>query len=460
MGGTGLGSRLRLPCIFLMAAIIPACGGGSDNPKGPATLATAPTGLVATTVTTARIDLVWVDTSDNEFEFRIERGDAVAGPFVQIGTAVMNSTSFSDTGLLPNRPYFYRVTAWNGLGNSPFAGPANATTNALTWSTAPMTGGPTVLRGNHTAIYDSLDRRMIIFGGLDDSLNVLSDVWSLDLNTLAFAANPWVQETTGGIISDPPLFAHSAIYDSANHRMIVFGGNDLGFAPTNDIYILDLGSMAWSQATVTGTAPSARAFHTAVYDGANQRMVVYGGNDGSFELPDVHFLSLPVNPPFAWSAPSAGSPPTKRSQHVAILDPLRSRMVTFGGRDTDLAGDGSVLSNESWTLDLGTTPSWNQLLFSGTPTFRMGHTGIYDAANQRMVIFGGDTTTVPTLTREMWAMRLDVTATWSILPFPGGPAARFGHTAIYDTGFNRMIIFAGNDASTVAAFNDVWVIRL
>lgn len=459
MGRLGLGSVPRLSSVLLMAAIIPACGGSDNNPKGPAVLALAPTGLVATPVTTARIDLTWVDASNNESEFRIERGDLLAGPFVQIGTALMNTTSFSDTGLVPNRQYFYRVTAWNALGNSPFAGPANATTNALTWTSAPMTGGPTVLRGNHTAIYNSLDRQMIVFGGLDDSLNVLSDVWSFDLSNLAIPATPWTSEVTGGI-PDPSRYAHTAIYDTANHRMIVFGGNDAGYAATNDLYILDLTTMDWSQPAFTGTPPVARAFHSAVYDPGNQRMVVYGGYDGISELSDVHFLSLPTNPPFAWSSPALGSSPVKRTQHVSIADPLRSRMVIFGGMDTDSAGDGSILSNESWTLSVGATPVWNQLLFSGTPTFRMGHSGIYDAANQRMVIFGGDTTATLSLTTEMWALRLDVTPSWSILPFTGGPAARYGHTAVYDSGFNRMLIFSGNDASTVAAFNDVWVIGL
>ena len=458
MGRTGSGSGLRLPFIFLMAAIIPACG-GSSNSKLPATLPNPPTGLVATAFTTARIDLVWVDASDNEFEFRIERGDALAGPYLQIAVVPMNTQAYTDLGLLANKQYFYRITAWNSLGNSPIAGPANATTNALTWSTAPMTGGPTVLRGNHSAIYDSLGRRMIVFGGLDDSLNVMSDVWSLDLNTLAFAANPWTPEVTGGI-TDPPLFGHSAIYDTANNRMIVFGGNDSGFALQNTVYVLNLATMAWSQPAVTGTAPSARALHTAIYEAASQSMVVSGGNDGIDELSDVHVLSLPVNPPFVWSTPVLGAGPIKRSQHAAIPDPLRSRMVIFGGFDQDLAVDGSVLSNESWTLALGGTATWNQLLFSGTPTFRRGHTGVYDAANQRMLIFGGDTTTTPTLTNELWGLRLDVTPTWSILPFPGGPAARFGHSAVYDSGFNRMIIFSGNDASTIAGYNDVWVIRL
>jgi hypothetical protein len=137
-----------------MAVIIPACGGGGTNPKPPVTLATAPTTLIATPFSSARIDLTWRDTSNNEFEFRIERSDDGGGTYAQIGTAPMNTTTYSDLGLLPFRTYLYRVTAWNSAGNSPFAGPANAKTKAIAWKST--IGGPGV-RADHSAIC-SVDR--------------------------------------------------------------------------------------------------------------------------------------------------------------------------------------------------------------------------------------------------------------------------------------------------------------
>lgn len=451
-----MGRVARLLSISLTAAVIPACG-GSSNSKPPATLPDPPTGLVATAATTARIDLVWVDASNNEFEFRIERADALAGPYVQIAAVPMDTQAYTDLGLQANKQYFYRITAFNSVGNSANAGPSSATTNALTWTAAPMTGGPPAGITNHSAVYDSLGRRMVVFGGIDDGLTVQDQHWFFDLNTLAIPATPWSAPAVTG--TAPFRFGHSAIYDTANNRMIIFGGQDEGFVYRNDVFILNLTTMAWSLASVTGTVPTARALHTAIYDSANQQMILYGGTDGISQFPDLHVLSLPPTVPFAWSSPSVSISPIERSRHASIYDPLRLRMVTFAGFDQSAALDGSGMSNETWTLSTSGTFSWNQLLFSGTPTFRMGHSGVYDAANQRMIMFAGATDTAPALTTELWGLKLDVSPTWSILNPTSPPFPRMDHSAVYDTAFNRMIIYGGVD-DLATSFNEVWIIRL
>src|SRR6185295_13348806 len=181
----------------------------------------------------------------------------------------MNTTTYSDLGLLPARAYTYRVTAWNSAGNSSFAGPATATTKTLVWKST--IGGPGI-RGDHSAIYDSLGKRMILFGGQDDFNTYYDEVWSLDLTptTTAMTTPPvnfWTQLFPSGVFPNAPTarIGHSAIYDTQNNRMIVFGGQD-GTGYQNDVYILTLGaSPAWSAPATTGTAPSGRLGHTAVY---------------------------------------------------------------------------------------------------------------------------------------------------------------------------------------------------
>ena len=84
------------------------------------------------------------------------------------------------------------------------------------------------------------------------------------------------------------------------------------------------------------------------------------------------------------------------------------------------------------------------------------NSAVYDAANERMVIFGGDLTTAPTSTSELWALRLDVSSTWTYLsPFSGTlPMPRYGHTAIYDSGRQRMVLYGGYDDSGFPSFAD------
>jgi hypothetical protein len=459
MGGTGLGSGFRLPFIFLMAAIIPACGGSSNN-KPPPTPALAPTGLVATQGTTARIDLTWTDTADNEAGFKVERSQDGGLNYVQIASLDMNTQVYSDLGLLPNRTYFYRVCAWNALGNTTFAGPANATTKALAWKST--IGGPGI-RGDHSAIYDSLGRRMIVFGGMDDLFTFYNDTWSLNLlpTTAAMTTPPvnhWSPLTTTGTAPTERM-GHSAIYDIANNRMIVFGGQD-NFGYQNDIHVLTLGATpTWSTPTISGTPPAGRLGHTAVYDAANQQMVVFGGNDAAGEKNDVLLLSLPAAPPFVWSPSPAGGGPVKRTEHSAIYDGTRGQVILFGGLDNTLLPDGSVLNNDTWSLKLSFPSFWTQLSFSGTPFFRFHHSAIYDAANQRMIVFGGDTTAAPTPSSELWTLRLDVASTWTFLSPSSGapPAARYGQTTIYDSGSQRMIMYGGYDNSGFPAFDDTWI---
>src|SRR5262245_23578191 len=111
--GLGLGMVRRWSFVFAMLAIAPACGGGGggSNSKGPSLPPSAPATLIATLATTARIDLTWIDTADNEFEFRIFRSDDNGTTYNQVGTVPMNTLGYTDFGLVANKVYWYQVAA-------------------------------------------------------------------------------------------------------------------------------------------------------------------------------------------------------------------------------------------------------------------------------------------------------------------------------------------------------------
>ena len=459
-----MGSVRRRLFLFLMVSLGPAClGSGGSNNKPPATIPSAPNSLVALTdSTSARIQLTWIDTADNEFEFRIERSDDGGITYNQVGTAPKNALGFTDLGLAAGTTYFYRVAAWNAKGYSTFAGPASRATKGLSWTAGSMANGPGIGKAWHSAIFDSSagGKRMIVFGGVDDGLTILNEVWSYDLS--AAAAGGWSLLTTSGT---PPLprFGHSAIYDPLNNRMIVFGGIaevppiPPSLVPQNDIHVLNLSTLAWSQPSVAGTPPGARAFHTAVYDSENERMLIYGGKDnGPSKLSDVFALSLSGG--LAWSKPGTGLQPVGREQHSAIYAPLQSGMILFGGLDNETVLDGSVLAGDTWTLTL---MGWTKLGFSTTPGLRMGHSAVYDAVNQRMVVFGGADSAAPTSTSGTWGLKLHTTPAWSLMAPTSGspPPARYGHSAVYDSIRNRMVIYGGYDDGATA-FDEVWVLDL
>jgi hypothetical protein len=127
--------------------------------------------------------------------------------------------------------------------------------------------------------------------------------------------------------------------------MVVFSGWDTAFGFTNDVWELGLqGAPIWRPIPTAGNAPIRRANATAVYDPVGQRMLVFGGYDGTSPYRN-DILALSLHGPIAtWSAlVVAGSPPGPRGNHVAIYDPQRDDMVIFGGGGTPLG--------DLWTLE-------------------------------------------------------------------------------------------------------------
>src|SRR5262245_3235693 len=73
-----------------------------------------------------------------------------------------------------------------------------------------------------------------------------------------------------------PRKGHTAIYDPVADRMIVFGGEGLNGQGQevlfNETWALDFCTLQWTLLPTQGTPPCGRADHAAVYDNANYAM--------------------------------------------------------------------------------------------------------------------------------------------------------------------------------------------
>jgi hypothetical protein len=292
---------------------------------------------------------------------------------------------------------------------------ADGTGGPSTWTQLSPTGTPPSARGTHSAVYDAANNRMMVFAG-DPSIGFCSgavnDVWVLtNADGTGAVASTWAQlSPTGG----PPNLRQSpqAVYDSATNRMMVFGGmtNACG-SFSNDVWVLENanglgGAPIWTQLfPVSGPAP--RASHSAVYDSANNRMVVFGGGTATGSVNDVWVLQNAngVGTP-AWTQLSpTGVPPSVRSSHVAVYDSANNRMVVFGGAGgVDVSGR----LNDIWVLanaNGGGAPAWTQLSPTGVPpSVRDSHTAVYNPAMNRMVTFAGRTCTGGCTGSEFFAL--------------------------------------------------------
>ena len=77
----------------------------------------------------AKLTLKWVDTSDAESGFRVERRSG-SGSYQQVVELAANSTTYTDANLAGATSYCYRVNAFNSSGSSPYSNESCATTAA------------------------------------------------------------------------------------------------------------------------------------------------------------------------------------------------------------------------------------------------------------------------------------------------------------------------------------------
>jgi titin len=90
---------------------------------------TAPTNLQSSTLSYAKVQLLWNDNANNETDYYLERKNNSESSFIQIAHLSSNATSYLDTGLTPQTEYTYRVRAYNSSGYSDYSNWAVSTTS-------------------------------------------------------------------------------------------------------------------------------------------------------------------------------------------------------------------------------------------------------------------------------------------------------------------------------------------
>ncbi len=245
--------------------------------------------------------------------------------------------------------------------------------------------------------------------------------------------------------------------DEAGQRVYRFGGRHEVYVNTVSRLTLTP-SPLWTDIPASGTAPAGREEETLIYDSGRNQLIVFGGRTGATFLGDVWKLSLTGTPTWQQLSP-AGSPPSARSGHAAIYDPVRQRMIVIGGQDA--AG----FKSDCWALDLAApTPAWS-VLPSGPAASGLNACGaVYDVARDRMLVHGGINNS-STAQASVHALELS-TSTWSLvsttsyLPLPG----RFAHVALLDPSHDRLLVHGGRSQASfsdpIVANSDTWALDL
>jgi hypothetical protein len=341
------------------------------------------------------------------------------------------------------------------FGGSTATGGAPAITLSLqgepVWAPLQVTGTSPPVTSGYAAFYDSSSDRMIAFGGNDLYQAPKGFVWQLNLSGSPHWSPLGVMPTGD---RDGPAVA----MDTRRHRLIVFGGmRDTTIL--NDVWTFDLNGVAgWTQIETKGESPTPRWSSHAVYDPEGDRFLVFGGAvpiaphilDGTNETLALNLADS------TWSrADTTGPLPSQYTTAVPVYDPIGHQVV--------LVGHGDESAEAVFALSLGDTLRWSELTSTGQlPPVRNGQTGVYDGQRDRILVFGGQLD--PTDNVGVDVLTLRPQPTWGRMSSVELPKARFGHATIHDWKRDRFVFFGGVTSDTffgdLTPTNETWSVSL
>ena len=352
---------------------------------------------------------------------------------------------------------------------------------------------PPPVRRLHSVAYDSVNDRMVLYGGLDPpSSNYKNDTWTYDISTntwqeMSPAASPpkgvlgpmvfsqasgesiffdgvssetwtynltsnrWINRTYGY----HPSYRHSysMSYDDWGKKIVLFGGFG-GYASSpgsiyNDTWWYDVETHIWINKTTMG-GPQARMYHMAVYDGMNKKTVLFGGVNRTARFADTWAYDTGTN---TWANKVPTSFPYGRRNHAMVYDPHCGVSVMFGGDVGD--NPATVLTaeylNDVWLYN-SSLNSWTNRQPSPAPAGRVGPGMVYDGGRGQIIMFGGEDT-YGRLLNDTWTYDVDADR-WTELHPQGAPPGRYLHSMAYDDANGEVVIFGGwNDRYPLA---DTW----
>lgn len=229
-----------------------------------------------------------------------------------------------------------------------------------------------------------------------------------------------------------PRFCHAMAYDAARQRVVLFGGYAQA-GSFGDTWLWD--GTTWTNVS-PAASPSARIVSAMAYDAARQCIVLFGGDEhigGGGELGDTWLWDGTT-----WSDATPAISPPNRSGHAMAYDAARQRVVLFGGHDGEFFAD-------TWEWD-GT--SWLQRTPAAYPPGRRFFAMAYDAHQQVTTVFGGYGSY---FLGDTWHWN---GSQWTSPVSSSSPAPRHGVTMAYDLVRQRAVLFGGGG---VLMYGDTWL---
>ncbi|ESW16246.1 hypothetical protein PHAVU_007G140800 [Phaseolus vulgaris] len=162
--------------------------------------------------------------------------------------------------------------------------------------------------------------KLLLLGGSSRDSSAELTVQYIDIETCQFG----VIKTSGNV----PVARVGQSATLVGSRVILFGGEDMNRKLLNDVHVLDLESMTWEMIETIQTPPSPRYDHAASIQG-ERYLLIFGGCSHSVFFNDLHLLDMQT---MEWSQPQTqGDLVSPRAGHAGVT--IDESWFIVGGGD-------------------------------------------------------------------------------------------------------------------------------
>jgi N-acetylneuraminic acid mutarotase len=235
------------------------------------------------------------------------------------------------------------------------------------------------------------------------------------------------------------------VYDPNNQRIILFGGLGDPLANDNwesyllnDTWIYDIKANSWKLLHLD-IKPDARLGHSMVYNPVSNKILLFGGVTSNDRVNDFWEFDSETQ---TWAELEQVNAPPVRSSSPFIYDSKNSRIILFGGY-----GAMNQKLDDMWGYSPGNS-SWVEIVSDTKPRERYGHSMVYDSNNEFIILFGGNNVGYGKMD-DTWIFDC-VGNDWRELNLTTKPSRRYWQSMIYDAHNQISIIFGGRTGSSVS----------
>jgi len=304
-----------------------------------------------------------------------------------------------------------------------------------TWDDGSWTPSPASIPGRlgQKMAYDGYRRRVVMFGGTEDTL--IGDGLQGRRDTWEWDGHQWHDVTPTGA-SPPPRWDAAMAFDPVRGETILFGGTHPdAWAQHGDTWSWD--GQRWLEIDGGPEGPSARAGSSLVFDRSRGQLILHGGfswDGGGFSTFESYNETWALSPSGWRPLHTIGAPAVYEA--AAVWDPRQRALLVFSGG----------LTNTTWILEGN---RWRELTSrAAAPSPREGH-GVARTSGG-VLCFGGRDDGAELGDSWLWRG-----AHWAAVPSPASaPPARADAAMAATATTGDVLLFGGR--SQGAALDDTW----